>query len=144
MASSLPPNGVSASAQANNILREDAKKGNMAVHTFDPDATPEQKASAAGKGRDQLKSVVDSKKDTVASKGASARHTAFVTRWKATPLSNHYFLSATEVPIAGAADVMPTITIEDMDEAAMDGVETVAQPPGAMPAALAPAIPDCE
>lgn len=39
---------------------------------------------------------------------------------------------------------MPTITIEDMDKAAQEGVEGVAQPPGAMPAALAPAIPDCK
>lgn len=69
MASSLPTNGPSASAQANDILRADAKKGNMTVHTFDPDATPEQKAAAAGKGRDQLKSVVDTNKDAVVSKG---------------------------------------------------------------------------
>lgn len=69
MASSLPSNGPSAATQANDILREDAKKGNTTVHTFDPDATPEQKAAAAGKGRDQLKSVVDTNKDAVASKG---------------------------------------------------------------------------
>lgn len=49
-----------------------------------------------------------------------------------------------EVPIAGADNVMPTITIEDMDQAAQEDVEGVAQPPGAISAALAPAIPDCE
>lgn len=73
MASSLPTNGPSATTQANDILREDAKNGNTTVHTFDPDATPEQKAASAGKGRDQLKSMVDTNKDAVTSKGMSLR-----------------------------------------------------------------------
>lgn len=55
MASSLPPNGPSstirAHAQANDILQSDAAKGNVAVHSFDPDASPAEKAAAAGKAR---------------------------------------------------------------------------------------------
>lgn len=34
--------------------------GNTPVHSFDPDASPEQKAAAAGKARDALRSVKDS------------------------------------------------------------------------------------
>ena len=35
----------------------------VATHSFDPDASPQQKAAAAGKARDQLRSVKDSQKD---------------------------------------------------------------------------------
>ena len=64
--------GISASPQQqlNGLLAKDADKQRVAVHTFDPDATPEQKAAAAGKGRDQLKSVVD-KGDAPGGKGES-------------------------------------------------------------------------
>ena len=61
MASSLPPNGSSstirAHAQANDILQKDAARGNVAVHSFDPDASPAAKAAAAGKAGPQLKSA---------------------------------------------------------------------------------------
>lgn len=40
----------------NGLLKKDEAKG-AAVHSFDPNATPAEKAAAAGKGRDQLKSV---------------------------------------------------------------------------------------
>ena len=64
--------GISASPQQqlNGLLAKDADKQRVAVHTFDPDATPEQKAAAAGKGRDQLKSIVD-KGDAPGGKGES-------------------------------------------------------------------------
>lgn len=38
------------------ILKKDEAKG-AAVHSFDPDASPAEKAAAAGKARDQLTSV---------------------------------------------------------------------------------------
>ena len=47
-----------AQAQANDIML-DAAKGRVAVHTFDPDASPQEKAAAAGKGRENLKSVAE-------------------------------------------------------------------------------------
>lgn len=38
------------------MLKRDEAKG-AAVHSFDPDASPAEKAAAAGKARDQLTSV---------------------------------------------------------------------------------------
>ena len=67
MASSLPPNGLSpanairAHGQANDIIQKDASKGNVAVHTFDPDAPPAEKAAAAGNARAQLTSAIPAK-----------------------------------------------------------------------------------
>ena len=58
MASSLPPASASL-ADAHDMLSKDAARGNATVHTFDPDASPEEKAAAAGKARSQLKSVKD-------------------------------------------------------------------------------------
>lgn len=46
-----------AQAELNGILHQDAAKNRVAVHSFDPNATPEQKAAAAGKGREKLKKV---------------------------------------------------------------------------------------
>ncbi|TFY83046.1 hypothetical protein EWM64_g967 [Hericium alpestre] len=126
MATSLPTNGVPpgapAQAQANNILKQDADKANLAVHTFDPNSSPQDKAKAAGVGRDQLKTKVDSDKDQLAGK---------------------------EVPIdTGAKGVVPTITIEDVDKKppSTDGQPAAtaghAQTPGAFPAGRAPPIPD--
>ena len=43
-------------AQVRETLRKDQAKG-TAVHTFDPDASPEEKAAVAGKTRDQLKDI---------------------------------------------------------------------------------------
>lgn len=42
-------------AEANAVLQQD--QGRVAVHSFDPSATPAEKSAAAGKGRDQLKSA---------------------------------------------------------------------------------------
>lgn len=43
-------------AQAQQSFLNDQAKG-VPVHTFDPDATPEQKAAAAGGARDKLKDI---------------------------------------------------------------------------------------
>jgi hypothetical protein len=45
-----------AQAEINGINHEDASKGAI-PHTFDPDMSPAEKAAAAGKGRDELKSL---------------------------------------------------------------------------------------
>lgn len=54
-----PVDGAPADAQAelNGLLQADAAKGRVAVHTFDPNATPQEKAAAAGKGSERLKSA---------------------------------------------------------------------------------------
>lgn len=46
----------SAQEVVNRIINQDEAKG-MPVHSFDPNSTPAEKAAAAGKARDQLKSV---------------------------------------------------------------------------------------
>lgn len=42
--------------EVDGILKRDEAKGG-AVHSFDPEATPAEKAAAAGKARDQVKSI---------------------------------------------------------------------------------------
>ena len=50
-------NGTLNGSGVEDQLKQDASKGRVAVHTFDPDASPAQKAAAAGKGKEQLKGV---------------------------------------------------------------------------------------
>ena len=50
----MPPE---AQAQVVGIVARDAAKNSVPVHTFDPDAPPAEKAAAAGKAKDKLKSV---------------------------------------------------------------------------------------
>lgn len=63
-----PPSFVNAQDKVDNIMDRDASKGRVAVHTFNPDAPPEEKAAAAGKAKDKLKSVNDS--DSAGTAGA--------------------------------------------------------------------------
>jgi hypothetical protein len=55
-------------AQANQTFLNDQAKG-VPVHSFDPDATPEQKAATVGKARDQLNDIKSKDLDPV--KGSS-------------------------------------------------------------------------
>ncbi|KAI0274871.1 tricalbin [Gloeopeniophorella convolvens] len=120
MASSLPPNGASparAHAQANDILTQDAAKTNTTVHSFNPDASPEEKGAMAGKARTQLKSKTAASPDK----------------------------ADDEVAIdSSSAGVVPTIRIEDVDKATEQEAKEEAAPPlpGDLPAAKAAAIPD--
>ncbi|PCH33337.1 tricalbin [Wolfiporia cocos MD-104 SS10] len=102
----------------NGILREDAKKNRVAVHTFDPDAPPEVKAAAAGQQKDQLQS-------TRSEPDAGGKEVAVDT---------------------GNSTVVPTITIDHVDDDTHSGAEGVTPSdvpvPGAMPAGDASAIPD--
>lgn len=41
-------------ATVNGIVEKDAAKGRVPVHTFDPDASPQEKAAAAGKAAGSL------------------------------------------------------------------------------------------
>ncbi|KAG1783596.1 C2 domain-containing protein [Suillus placidus] len=125
MATNAPSNGgvqqpqEPAETRVHDIMSHDSSKGAI-VHSFDPDAIPQQKAAAAGRQRDQLKSIVQ--QDGSAHGGQ-------------------------ELSIGGAS--VPTITIENADEATNEeqqklGSVTPSAPavPGEYPSGLAPAIPD--
>ena len=58
-----------AQRQLNGLIQDDRQKNTVAVHAFDPDASPEEKAAAAGKGRDQLKSVASKNEDRTGGRG---------------------------------------------------------------------------
>jgi hypothetical protein len=47
----------------------DKANGRATVHTFDPDASPEEKASAAGKARDKLKPVKEQQQEQPSERG---------------------------------------------------------------------------
>lgn len=52
----MATNGA-AQAEVDGIMQQDADKGRVAVHSFDPAASPSEKSAAAGKSRDQLRNV---------------------------------------------------------------------------------------
>lgn len=64
----LAPPSPEAQAELNHIVKADVDKNRVAVHTFDPNATPQEKAAAAGQQKDKLKSV---KPDTSPSAGGT-------------------------------------------------------------------------
>ncbi|KAJ7693677.1 C2 domain-containing protein [Mycena rosella] len=114
----MASNGLSTdSHQQADAIMKDSANGRVAVHSFDPEASPSQKGAAAGKARDQLKSVKDDS-------GPGARELTVET---------------------GKSNVVPTITVEDIDadktrDDSADHDDTP-QPPGALGPA-AGAIPD--
>lgn len=143
MATQTPGNGsAAANAELNGIVKQDAAKG-VAVHTFDPEATPQEKASAAGKGRDQLKSV--NKVEGAGERGMFI--TAFVVE-----ISGAEHSSNTEVTLdtGNSNNVVPTITVSDADVAApkndskskpVVADDAMPKPPGDVEG-IAPTIPD--
>ena len=56
MASLSSVNG-SPQDMVNKSIIQEAEIGHVPVHTFNPDASPQEKAAAAGQGREKLKSV---------------------------------------------------------------------------------------
>jgi hypothetical protein len=56
MAINLARSGLS---EVKDILRHDPDKGRVPVHSFDSAVCPAEKGAAAGKGREQLKSVIN-------------------------------------------------------------------------------------
>lgn len=124
-----PPNGQE---QVNAIAAEDAAKGQVPVHTFDPNASPEAKGAEAGKGKDKLKSGKDDIGNGEVGQSAPS------------PNTSSPDTSAELAVDTGNPNIVPTINIEDMDKAAAE--ESLSplqqQPPGAMPAGRAPPIPD--
>lgn len=126
-----PPN---AQAQLDAIAAEDASKGQVPVYTFDPNAPPEVKAAEAAKGEQKLKRHKDDADDAGAVGGCRPEQIY--------TFSN----SLAAVPVdTGKTDVLPTITVEDVDKLAEveePSTPLQEQPPGAMPAGPAPPIPD--
>jgi hypothetical protein len=58
----MASNSANPGAVLDGIQENDTSKG-AAVHNFDPNATPEQKAAKAGKAQDQLKPVGGTKSE---------------------------------------------------------------------------------
>ncbi|KAK7694283.1 hypothetical protein QCA50_001464 [Cerrena zonata] len=111
---------LNAQAQVNDIVQQDAAKNRVAVHTFNAESTPQQKAASAAKNEDQLKSITQN------GDASGGREVAIDT---------------------GTAHVVPTITIEDVDKQIADDSQPrpeqhEPQFPGAIPSAPAPQIPD--
>jgi hypothetical protein len=141
MASSLPPNGLSstnairAHGQANDIVQNDASRGNVAVHSFDPDASPAEKAAAAGKAGKQLTSTLPAKPV----EGGRGQPFLYVLpascRVGSLPLQGLAVDTGSDGPI-------PTITIEDVDKEGPKDTPSVPVQPGQLPASKAPVIPD--
>jgi hypothetical protein len=102
MAINVPRNGL---AEVHDILKQDADKG-VAVHSFDPAASPAEKGAVAGKARDQLKSVIN--------------HAVPGERgWldlKNVLRNTHTDIIATEIQVPqGDNNIVPTITVQDVD-----------------------------
>ncbi|KAF9568534.1 tricalbin [Agrocybe pediades] len=118
---------TSKAAEADAIMKHDEQKGAV-VHSFDANASPEEKAAQAGKGRDQLDSIIP--------KSEESQH-------------REIKMANDKVP-----PVLPTIVIEDHGDGKAVVAEDTAQVaedvqqdeaakvPGAMPNKPAPAIPD--
>lgn len=111
-------------AQTQQTLQNDQAKG-VPVHSFDPDASPEQKAAAAGKARDQLEDIRS--KDPDPAKGLSPRYPDLTIPHLPNPFA--------ELAVdTGNSNVIPTITVQDAEDHAK-GVATTVQPaktPGAI------------
>ncbi|KAJ7462762.1 C2 domain-containing protein [Mycena galericulata] len=112
----MATNGNAAAHKQADAIMQDSANGRVAVHSFDPEASPSQKGAAAGKARDQLKSVTNDD-------GPGARELTVET---------------------GKSSVVPTIIVEDMDDEKTPHEhehDDTPQPPGALGPAAA-AIPD--
>lgn len=67
----LPQGGTAPNSQAqlNGVLAHDSAQNNVPVHTFNPDASPEEKGAAAGQGKDKLKSAKEQENGGAGEKG---------------------------------------------------------------------------
>lgn len=141
MATNAIANG---NGQANlDALRQDEQHGRVAVHSFDPDTPPKEKAAIAGQARDQLKSVTG--KSAALERGMAAH----------CPFNPVYSYTGAEVAVdTGNSSAVPTITIngtdtahspikdDDVPQAPVASPSEPLSPPGALPDGPAPSIPD--
>jgi hypothetical protein len=129
-----------AHAHLNSLFTNDVAKG-APVHSFNPDAPPQDKAAAISEGAEKLK------RPSVADGGAKGTSLYIVIM---TPYEPSLY---PEVPIdTGGTGVVPTITVEDADMVTKEEQETsptsppgtpsTPSPPGALPPGATPAIPD--
>ncbi|KAF5384758.1 hypothetical protein D9757_006278 [Collybiopsis confluens] len=115
-------------AAVDDVFKDDASKGRVAVHTFDPEASPAQKAAGAAKAKENLKGIK--------------------------PKSEHDGEREVQIDL-GNSNVIPTINIQDVDgekkiqqkdappaPSATSSDETTASLPGAFPSGPAPSIPE--
>ncbi|KAF9023422.1 tricalbin [Hymenopellis radicata] len=121
----MATNGV---ANGNGKANLDALKRDeqhVAVHSFDPDASPADKAAAAGKARDQLKSV------TAASEAPE----------RALQIHQSNSSLVPTITINGSEDGKPPqINVSDSLPESVESQPP--SPPGALPEGAAPSIPD--
>jgi hypothetical protein len=102
------------STQLDAVLKQDADQKKVPVHTFDPNASPEEKAAAAGKARSQLQSIVsdDLKPSRPLPAGAKGMPHALLLQ---TAILTQF---PPELKIdPGRSTVVPTITVDDHDSA---------------------------
>nr|ODN82408.1 transmembrane protein [Cryptococcus depauperatus CBS 7841] len=107
-----------------SLLSQDEKKG-AAVHTFDPDASPAQKAAVTAKAKASLGLPNRQKvKEKLSGDGGGGRAVTIDTS-------------------ASARAPQPTITLTDVDKASRDEGQGLGtdEMPGAIPANTAPAVP---
>lgn len=124
----MASNGSTAIEKADPTSNLDAGKGQVPIHSFNPHASPEEKAAVAGQSRDKLKSI---KPDSTTK------------------------LEAKDLDVdTGGSHIIPTITIDDVDEGHLETVPDgpqepseeekpeAEQHPGTIPTHLAKEIPD--
>ncbi|KZW02621.1 tricalbin [Exidia glandulosa HHB12029] len=116
MASSIPK-GYSMANGADSPAPLQNGNGNAKVHQFDPEATPQQKAAAAGQGRDELKPANG-------------------------PLKRDFVAKEVAIDTGKGAQVAPTITIDDADAEPASAADQTSPVPGAYPTGPAAKIPD--
>lgn len=129
-----------------NVRSNDRYQG-AAVHTFDPDASPEEKARIAGRARQDLKG--NKEEEGAASRGLSS---GMYAPQKCFRFSDVRFCFLIEVKVAASTTNAPppTITVQDMDKLAEETAKAAPDPgdlngrvmPGTLPTGAAPAIPD--
>ncbi|EKM83486.1 hypothetical protein AGABI1DRAFT_88463 [Agaricus bisporus var. burnettii JB137-S8] len=122
-------------SQLDAVLKQDADQKKAPVHTFDPNASPQEKAAAAGKARTQVQSIVSD--DLKPSRPLPA--------------------GGKELKIdPGRSTAVPTITVNDHDSAnsqaaaekapdvphEVEDDDEASEMPGSMVTRPAPAIPD--
>ncbi|CAA7258740.1 unnamed protein product [Cyclocybe aegerita] len=140
----MPPGAfeTNGGAQVDAGMKQDVQ-GGVPAYSFDPNATPQEKAALALKNRDQLDSVKP--KDAPVNRALTTKP----------PFSPSSAIMLKVEDAKSNPPVVPTIVVEDMgdgekpkitakdtEQVAAEVQEDAAQLPGALPTKAAPAIPD--
>lgn len=136
------------------VLKQDTDQKKAPVHTFDPNASPQEKAAAAGKARTQVQSIVsdDLKPSRPLPAGGKGMPRDLLPQ-----IRKSHSTSFSELKIdPGRSTAVPTITVNDHDSANSQAVaekapdtpyeveddDEASEMPGSMVTRPAPAIPD--